>query len=143
MSAILPGLGQAYNQQYWKIPVVYAGLSLPTYFAIINKQKADLFKTEYRLRTNNIQEGRNPQYQRYTDDGILSLQRAYQRNFELSIMAGALVYLLNIADALVYAHLFEFDISDNLSMKITPTTAPSINTSYIIPIGINISLNFR
>lgn len=143
MSAVLPGLGQGYNRQYWKIPVIYAGLAVPTYFAVVNKQKSDLFKTEYRLRANGILEGRNPQYERYSDDGVLALQKAYQKNFELSVMIGALFYLLNIADALVYAHLFDFDISDNLSMKIAPETNLPLGLSDIVPIGINISINLK
>lgn len=143
MSAVLPGLGQAYNHQYWKIPVVYAGLAFPTYFAVVNKQKSDLFKAEYRLRANGIFEGRNPQYERYSDEGVLALQKAYQKNFELSVMVGALFYLLNIVDALVYAHLFEFDISDNLSMKIAPETALPLGASEIVSIEINISINLK
>ncbi|HBN05177.1 MAG TPA: hypothetical protein DD434_05240 [Bacteroidales bacterium] len=125
-SAVVPGLGQIYNRQAWKVPVIYVAEGALLYLAVTNYNGAQKFKDEYLLRSNNIQAGRNPNYSNYPDESIYNLYYAYEKNFELSIVAGALVYILNIVDAMVYAHLFDFDISPNLSMNLTPYYLPSV-----------------
>lgn len=124
--SLLPGLGQIYNKQVWKVPIIYAAEGAVMYFAITNYKGAQKFKTEYKLRANGIEEGRNPDYANYPDQSIYNLYYAYQKNFELSIMGGALVYIFNIVDAMVYGHLFDYDISPNLSLNLTPYCLPSI-----------------
>lgn len=125
LSAALPGLGQVYNRQAWKVPVIYAAEGALVYLAITNYNGAQKFKNEFMLRSNNILEGRNSSYANYPDESIYNIYFAYQKNFELTIVAGAIVYILNIVDAMVYAHLFNFDISPNLSMNLTPYYLPS------------------
>lgn len=127
-STFLPGLGQVYNKQAWKVPIIYAGAGTATYFAIYNYKGAQKFKKEYNLRANGIEKGRNPDYTNFPDQSIYNLYYAYEKNFELSIMAGSLVYILNIVDAMVYGHLFDYDISPNLSLNLTPYCLPSITS---------------
>jgi len=129
LSTFIPGLGQIYNKQAWKVPVIYAAGGTAAYFAIYNNKGAQKFKKEYTLRANGITEGRNPEYTNFPDQSIYNLYYAYEKNFELSIFAGAAVYLLNIVDAMVYGHLFDYDISPNLSLNLTPYCLPSYNTS--------------
>lgn len=148
LSTFLPGAGQVYNKQTWKVPIVYAGLGTAAGFAIYNYQGAEKFKKEYLLRANGIEEGRNPQYANYPDQSIYNLYFAYEKNFELSIFIGIGVYLLNIVDAMVYGHLFEFDISDNISLNLKPYYIPMSLGQYTtsIPktstIGLNLKLSF-
>ncbi len=71
----------------------------------------------------------NPKYSIYTDENVLALKNYYRRNMEISIAAFAIIYLLNIVDAAVDAHLFYFDISDELSMSMQPFVAPNIASS--------------
>ncbi len=127
-STFLPGLGQVYNKQAWKIPIIYGGIGTAVGFAIYNYKGSHKFMTEYRLRANGITEGRNPDYANFPDESIYNLYYAYEKNFELSIFAGAAVYILNIVDAMVYGHLFDYDISPNLSLNLTPYCLPSINS---------------
>jgi len=127
-STFLPGLGQIYNKQAWKIPIIYGGIGAAVGFAIYNYQGSHKFIKEYRLRVNGITEGRNPDYVNFPDESIYNLYYAYEKNFELSIFAGAAVYILNIVDAMVYGNLFDYDISPNLSLNLTPYCLPSINS---------------
>lgn len=127
--SLLPGLGQVYNKQAWKVPIIYAAEGAVLYFAITNYKGAQKFKKEYTLRANGIEEGKNPDYVNYPDQSIYNLYYAYQKNFELSIMGGALVYIFNIVDAMVYGHLFDYDISPNLSLNLSPYCLPSIYSS--------------
>ena len=114
------------------------------YLAITNYNGAQKFKDEYLLRSNNIEQGRNPNYANYPDESIYNLYYAYQKNFELTIVGGALVYILNIVDAMVYAHLFNFDISPNLSMNLTPYYLPSILSPNLSPsLGFSMRFNFK
>jgi hypothetical protein len=126
-SAILPGLGQIYNKQAWKTTIIYGAEAVVTYFAITNYKGASRLKEEYLNKTN----GRpvSSSYTNYSAESLLNLHNAYEKNFELSLIIGGVVYLLNIVDALVYAHLFSFDISDNLSATISPIYIPSAFSS--------------
>lgn len=140
LSTFIPGLGQIYNKQAWKVPVIYAAGGTAAYFAIYNNKGAQKFKKEYTLRANGITEGRNPEYTNFPDQSIYNLYYAYEKNFELSIFAGAAVYLLNIVDAMVYGHLFDYDISPNLSLNLTPYCLPSYNTSPSFGISMRFNL---
>lgn len=139
--SLLPGLGQIYNKQAWKVPIIYGAEGVVMYFAVTNYKGAQKFKKEYKLRANGIEEGRNPDYANYPDQSIYNLYYAYQKNFELSIMGGALVYIFNIVDAMVYGHLFDYDISPNLSLNLTPYCLPSI---YSTPtFGLSMRFNIK
>ena len=119
-SAILPGMGQVYNRQYWKVPVLYAGIATLTYFFIFNTDKYHTYRNEYVARSNNDSTNFNPSYSMYSDNIILQLKSYYQRNLEFTYIVAGLVYLLNIIDASVYAHLFTFDVGNDLTLRIDP-----------------------
>jgi hypothetical protein len=115
LSAILPGLGQAYNGNYWKIPIIYSLFATMYFIGEDNNNRYLLFKRAYKGDTI---EAINPKY--YTPDKIKEYKNYYKRNRDLDIILAIGVYLLNILDANVDAHLMDFDISDDLSLKINP-----------------------
>lgn len=119
-SAILPGLGQVYNRQAWKIPIIYVGAGAVTYFAVTNYKGKVKFETEYRNRMNGNTGELLPNYASYPDANIYNIYQSYNRNFQLSLICGGLVYVLNLIDAYVYGHLFDFEINDDISMHIAP-----------------------
>ncbi|MDY0216742.1 MAG: DUF5683 domain-containing protein [Bacteroidales bacterium] len=145
-SAVLPGLGQVYNQKYWKIPIVYAGLGGSAYFFYANNKEYQVFRKELQARFLNETENLNPKFANYSESNLVSLKNYYQRNRELSILVAVVVYALNILDASVDAHLFSFDVSDDLSFSIQPFTSPQMNpfsdykTAYTS--GISLHLKF-
>lgn len=118
LSAILPGLGQAYNRKYWKIPLVYAALGTSGYYIHQNNKKYQEYREAYIARTDN--DTTTVTKIRYSTENIKQRRELYRRNLELSILITAGIYLLNIVDATVDAHLFYFDVSDNLSLKLEP-----------------------
>ncbi|MGM0613726.1 MAG: DUF5683 domain-containing protein [Bacteroidota bacterium] len=118
LSAMLPGLGQAYNEKYWKIPVVYAALGTSTYFIINNNKEYKKYKNAYIARTDN--DSTTVTSLKFTTDNIKLRRDYYRRNLELSIVITAGIYVLNIVDAAVDAHLFDFNVNENLSMRIEP-----------------------
>lgn len=120
MSAALPGLGQVYNKQAWKIPIIYVGAGVVTYFAITNYQGREKFKNELINRQNGNTDELLERYANYPDANIYSLYQSYNRNFQLSLIVGGVFYALNILDAYVYGHLFDFEITDDISLHLRP-----------------------
>ncbi|HSI70994.1 MAG TPA: DUF5683 domain-containing protein [Gillisia sp.] len=139
-SAILPGLGQAYNKKYWKIPIAYAGLGVGVYFYISNDQQYDRYRSIYKRR---LEGHRDDEFivngvERVTNDGLIRAQRFYARNKEISVLVIAGIYALNIIDANVDAHLAQFNVSEDLSLR------PSLNfDQYTGTTGYGLSLNFN
>lgn len=119
-SAVLPGLGQAYNKKYWKIPIVYAALGTGIYFYIDNDKTYQRYRDAYKSRlagyTNDefYGDGATP---KVSSDGLIRAQNTLRRNKELSILITAGLYVLNIIDANVDAHLLQYNLDENLALK--------------------------
>ncbi|MDI1317288.1 DUF5683 domain-containing protein [Flavobacterium sp.] len=113
-SAILPGLGQAYNKKYWKIPVVYGAIGTSLYFYIDNNKKYHSYRDAYKKRLLGQED---TQYGYLDDSRLIAAQRFYQRNRDLSLLVTVGFYILNIVDANVDAHLMQFNVSDKLSFQ--------------------------
>lgn len=119
-SAVLPGLGQAYNKKYWKIPLVYASIGTSLYFHNINKKDYDRFRGIYKRRLEGFTddeywgEGSTPNV---SNERLRDAQKTAQRNKDLSIAVAVGFYLLNILDANVDAHLRQFNLSKDLSVQ--------------------------
>lgn len=116
-SALVPGLGQAYNKKYWKIPIVYAGLGAGIYFYSWNHNKYKGFRNEYKRRLAGTADPNHPIYGNLDDDVLIRGQKFHQKNRDLSALITAGIYILNIVDANVDAHLIQFNVNDNLSLK--------------------------
>jgi len=142
MSACLPGLGQIYNRKYWKVPVIYAGFGLMSYFIYTNADQYINFKCAY---IESVLGNKNGSYSylvnRYTAEELLSGREYYRRNLEISILLTAVWYALNILDATVDAHLYTFNISDKLAMRFEPVLL-SAGPGYKPAGGMKLSLKF-
>ena len=138
-SAVLPGLGQIYNRQYWKVPIVYAALGVSTGVFIFNMDKYREFRGAYRARVANRDnpDWKDP-YARYKYDSDLTyLRDAYRQYVDYSVLVFVAAYALNIVDATVFAHLRQFDISNDLSIRISP----KMLDKRTIGVGLTITLN--
>lgn len=122
--SLLPGAGQVYNHQAWKIPIIYGAFATVGYFIHYNYQKMDMFRDEYLYRINNGTANMSD-YASYPNSSIYSLYNSYNRDYQLSIIIAAGIYALNLVDAYVYGHLFNFRIDDELSMNLSPTVTPT------------------
>ena len=126
-SAIIPGAGQIYAKKYWKVPIIYAGLISSAYYIKENYNLYALYKETYisRLDGDRTDEFTN----RYSDANLLTLTEHYRINAEVSALLFAITYALNIVDASVSAHLFNYDVSENISLQIQPIYMIKENTS--------------
>ncbi len=120
-SAIVPGLGQLYNKRWWKVPLVYGGLVGIGLVIEFNQTRYKIFLKEAQFRELNPGKTQNPLYAGYSNPGIIAIKDAYRRNRDLSILSGLGFYAVQIIDAYVDAKFFRFDVSDELSLKVTPS----------------------
>lgn len=121
LSAIIPGSGQLYNKKYWKIPVVYSGLTFLGYITYNYHKKYILFKDSYKeLYTANQGGVVIIEDNQYTLDGLILMQNYYHRRRDLFGLLTFGWYFLNIIDATVDAYLFDYDISEKLTLKCYP-----------------------
>ena len=120
-SMVLPGLGQAYNRKYWKIPIIYTGFATVGYFGLTNRSEYLKFKEAYEFKVNGgIGDPPNDYATRYTADQLRTQRDYFRRNMEFNYILGGLIYILNMVDAAVDAHLSDFDISGDLSVRLAP-----------------------
>ena len=152
LSAICPGAGQIYNQSYWRVPIVLGGFATTIYCVDWNNRGFQRFKKAYRLRADydknptNYPSGSTDEFGgRYSATFLKNLRDSYRRNRDLCIILTAGMYILQIIDAHVDAHLRDYDISDDLSMNLYPLIdygyAPSVGSN-IPTFGMNMSFKF-
>lgn len=114
-SAILPGLGQAYNRKYWKVPIVIGAITTGILFYDHNNKQYNRVRDAYKRRLAGYTD--DEFYGRLTDDGLREAQKTFRRNKELSLLITFGLYALNIIDANIDAHLLQYNIDENLSLK--------------------------
>ncbi len=134
-SAILPGTGQVYTKKYWKVPIIYAGILSSAYYINENNQKYNLYKSAAINSINNNSSNQIVNENDYSYSELKILKDYYRRNREISYFSFIAVYVLNVVDASVGAHLYHFNVSDDISLNITPFS--NFNNQ-----GLNLSLNF-
>ncbi|GAA4276315.1 DUF5683 domain-containing protein [Aquimarina mytili] len=133
-SAVLPGLGQAYQKKYWKVPIVYAALGTGVYFYIQNNDNYNRVRDIFKRRLAGFTDDEFPNI---TNDQLISLQERYRRDQELSLLVTVGIYLLNIVDANVTAHLQQYNVTEDLSFK------PKVNfNEFDAGLNYGVSLNY-
>jgi len=143
MSAALPGLGQIYNKKYWKVPVIYVGFGVIGYLGYNYYTKFNKYKDTYLYRSALDTTVTDYFPEIMSKDILYENWNYYRRNFELTCIVGSLFYILNIIDASVDGHLYKFDISDDLSLKVEPEmNSLSYYSGKNMAGGIKISLKF-
>jgi hypothetical protein len=142
MSAVIPGLGQAYNKSYWKIPVIYAGGAVLGYFLQYNHHQYLSFRKAYELRTDGDDITIDKYADKYKQAQTLSKGRdTYRRWRDYTFLYCLLFYGINVSEAYVYAHLKDFDVSDELTLQIQPDFLPTYNNK-IVP-AFTLSFNLK
>lgn len=140
-SAIFPGMGQVYNKKYWKTPIVWGAMGTSIYYYLNNNKEFKRYRTAYRLRKNNL-------IDEFIVDGVEiiseeTLERAQDQlreNRDMSLLTTVILYVLQIVEASVNAHLLQFNTDDNLSFKPTFINDPIYVEAP--KVGLTIKYNF-
>ena len=139
-SAIFPGMGQIYNKKYWKAPIVWGALGTSIYFYLDNNKEYKRYRRAYKLRKVGLED-------EFTTSGIIiseeTLERAQEQlreNRDMSLLTTVILYVLQIVEASVNAHLLQFNTDDNLSFKPTFINDPILVEAP--KVGLTIKYNF-
>jgi hypothetical protein len=133
-SSILPGLGQVYNRQYWKVPIVYGVLGVAGYFI---KNNLDEYQTYRKAYINSLDANTtNDEFPQYGPDELLRMQNLSRKNLDILVLLTSVGYALQIMDAVASAHLRNFDISPDISMQMKPI----LQNNYV---GFGLVMNFK
>jgi len=136
-------MGQAYNRKYWKVPVIYTGFATLGYFISMNTSEYRKFREAYNYVSSGDSTGAPNEYvSKYTSAGLLQGREYYRRNMELSYILTGVLYILNVVDAAVDAHLWDFDVGEDLSLQVRPTLYP-LGPRYPMGGGLSLQLSFR
>lgn len=147
-AAILPGLGQIYNKKYWKLPIVYGGVAALCYSIHFNGENYDLYRRAYRdfivrdpnnksyreiveNRTNLTMEDVETTYASWFQNVLKNKKDYYRRYRDMSYFGLVGVYVIQLIDACVDAHFFDFDVDDEISMTWQPTVSPDSSGPYM------------
>tara|TARA_B100000768_G_C11240383_1_gene359251 strand:+ start:47 stop:601 length:555 start_codon:yes stop_codon:yes gene_type:complete len=137
-STIIPGLGQIYTRKYWKLPIIYGALGTSAYYYFFQKKQMNIFRDIYKRRiagyTDDIYANRI-----LKEDQLIEGMKFHKSYRDQAVMSFMILYLLNIIDANVGAHLMQFNVNDQLSFR--PNLGPDeFNTN--INFGISLNINF-
>lgn len=139
-SAILPGLGQTYNKDYWKVPIVYGALAIPIYYYATNNTTYKRYRRAFKLREAGLKDEfvLENGTELISRSGLISAQKTLKQNRDTSLLTFAALYVLQVLEASVSAHLLQFNVNDQLSFD------PKIyQTPYTEQTVVGIALNFN
>lgn len=140
-SLLVPGLGQIYNREAWKIPLYWGIMGGGVHFYFLNRTNYLRFQRIYREMTDDDPSNNGP----ISAETALYYRNVYRRYRDYSILVIFGGYLLQIIDANVFSYMHGFNVSDDLSIKISPTVMPA-NTAYALgstpALGVHFGLRF-
>ncbi len=126
-AALIPGLGQIYNRQYWKLPIVYGGLGAAGYFVYRNSTDYTKLRKAYVGRIGAAAGHTTPTDEYvgiYSTDQLQQLQADQNRILNMTVIYTSLAFAVQVLDAVTSAHLRNFDISRDISVQVKPVPTP-------------------
>lgn len=139
-SAIFPGLGQAYNKKYWKIPIVYGFVGTSAGFYIHNNKEYNRYRDAFKLmKAGKPHEFDGTNGNLLSEDALVRAQERFKEDRDLSLFITIAFYALQIVEASVDAHLQQFNTNNDLSFNPSIFIDPMTNK---VATGISVSYNF-
>ena len=147
---VFPGGGQIYNKKYWKVPILYTGLA---FFGYLTSR----FHEDYTETVNNLAYASDDNYtiethpliddrfRNFEEQNFIDRRDRFRRERDYYTILTILFYCVGIADAAVDAHLREFNVSEDLSMKIEPEVMPvfALGEEPSLSAGVKVSLRLK
>lgn len=124
-SVLLPGLGQIYNGELFKVPIYWGGMLVSVHLLVNNHNNYMRFKRIHNEATSTDPEisGNVP----INGETAKWYRDVYRRYRDYSIVATALVYLLQVIDANVFAYMHDFEVNDDITMSVEPAVISPYN----------------
>jgi len=140
-SLLVPGLGQAYNGEYWKIPIYLGGLATAFYFYNTNSINYERYRRIYKEATNTEVAYTGP----ISAETAVYYRDIYRRYRDYSTLAMALIYALQVIDANVFSYMHDFEVADDMAMTVRPAVIMPDTQLAFNPtpaFGINVGIRF-
>ena len=139
-SILLPGLGQIYNGEFWKVPIYWGLMAGSVHFVVENNTQYKRWKWIYDQATSDDPTTEKPPQ---SAENAKYYRDAYRRLRDYSILATAIAYVLQVVDANVFAYMQDFEVNDDISMKVQPSAIPLGDYALAPPaVGLSIGLKF-
>ena len=137
-SSVLPGLGQVYNKRYWKLPLIYGGLGASVYFYDVNNENFKRYRNAYKRRLAGFTDD---EFQGviFDNNRLIDGMNFYKKYRDRSMLFIIAAYFLNILDANIDAHLKQYNINQNLSLKPYMDQNPIVADHHF---GMSLNFNF-
>ena len=137
-SAVLPGLGQVYNKRYWKLPLIYGGIGASIYYYDLNNKNFKRYRNAYKRRLAGFTDD---EFQGviFDNDRLIDGMNFYKQFRDQSMLFIIGTYFLNILDANIDAHLKQYNINQNLSLKPYMDQNPIVADHHF---GVSLNFNF-
>ena len=137
-SAVLPGLGQVYNKRYWKLPLIYGGIGASIYYYDLNNKNFKRYRNAYKRRLAGFTDD---EFQGliFDNDRLIDGMNFYKKYRDQSMLFIIGTYFLNILDANIDAHLKQYNINQNLSLKPYMDQNPVVADHHF---GVSLNFNF-
>ena len=141
-SSIVPGLGQIYTGKYWKVPIIYGGLGASGYFYFYQTKQMNSFRDIYKRRIAGYTDDKYAN-RILQNDQLIQGMNFHKRYRDLAVLYFMGFYLLNILDANIDAHLYDFDVSDDLSLHPSLNINPLANRPAELAPGFTLVLELK
>ena len=139
-SAVLPGLGQIYNQKYWKLPIVYGGLAFLGFTAKFYDDRHDLYRAElFQL----LQDETYVPPSGANEEQLRSIVNKARRERDFYMILTGVFYFMQILDAHIDAHLKEFDLNPELKVTVDPMIRQNMYARKTFDAGLSLKLTFK
>lgn len=139
-SLLLPGLGQIYNGEFWKVPIYWGLMAGSIHFVVDNNTQYLRWKNIYIQASSDDPDVEKPPQ---SAENAKYFRDYYRRLRDYSILAVAVSYLLQVIDANVFAYMQDFEVSEDISMKVAPSVIPMGNYAMAPQaMGVSIGLKF-
>ena len=137
-SAVLPGLGQVYNKRYWKLPLIYGGIGASIYYYDLNNKNFKRYRNAYKRRLAGFADD---EFQGviFDNDRLIDGMNFYKKYRDQSMLFIIGTYFLNILDANIDAHLKQYNINQDLSLKLYMDQNPVVADHHF---GVSLNFNF-
>ncbi len=141
-SALLPGLGQMYTGTYWKVPIIYGtAIYLTSSF-----MRMDLLYRRFDKALTYLLDGDPNTIDEFegkrSRQDIQYFRDYYRRYRDLNLLGLSLLYVLNVIDAYVGAHLYYWNVDSDLAMRIYPSVTPQVGAYSSGVLAMNFNLSF-
>lgn len=138
-SILFPGLGQIYNGEYWKIPIYWGAIAGGVYYYTTNRRNYERYKWIYNQATSDDPEVERPPI---SAENALYYRDIFRRYRDYSILATALFYVIQVVDANVFAYMQDFELDDDISLRVEPAVLPSTTLAQAPAVGMGFTLRF-